>query len=131
MRKRMMFLGLMVVMLLFSSAPVASRGMGAPGGGFQTTTPAMLTASAAGASVQPIISVGDTLGNGYRFEAIPDGIGIVPNGSGTVDVFVTHETSLVPFPYTVAGSTATGFSDFDNAQISRLKLQQSDARVLS
>ena len=36
---------------------------------------------------------------GYRFESIPDGISIgKTNGNGTVDIYVNHETSLVPFP---------------------------------
>ncbi|MGQ0604008.1 MAG: alkaline phosphatase PhoX [Anaerolineales bacterium] len=93
----------------------------------------MLT-PAGGNSVLPIITVGDTLPNGYRYEAIPDGIGVTPNGNGTVDVFVAHETSLVPFPFTgnIATCTpATCFSDFDNAQVSRLKLHQNSAGVLS
>lgn len=48
-------------------------------------------------------------------------------------MFVTHETSLVPFPYNISssGTTATGLSDFDNAQVSKLKLHQDSAGVLS
>lgn len=102
--------------------------------GSKTSTPKMLTAQAAGSSAEAIISVGDTLANGYRFEAIPDGLALLPNGKGTVDVFVNHETSLVPFPYTgnIATCTAaTCFSDFDNSQVSRLRLHQGSAGVLS
>ena len=102
--------------------------------GFFTSQPAMLTAMAPGGSVLPIISVGDTLPNGYRFEAIPDGIGVLPNGEGTVDVFVNHETSLVPFPLAAniaTCTTSTCLSDFDNAQVSRLRLHQNSAGVLS
>jgi hypothetical protein len=94
----------------------------------------MLSTPVAGASVKPIISVGDTLANGYRFEAIPDGLALLPNGKGTVDVFVNHETSLVPFPYTgnIATCTPTTcFSDFDNSQVSRLRLHQRSAGALS
>lgn len=91
----------------------------------------MLKPLVSGASIQPIISVGDTLADGYRYESIADGIAFTPNGNGTVDVFVTHETSLVPFPYTVTGTTATGLSDFNNAQVSRLKLHQNSGGVLS
>jgi secreted PhoX family phosphatase len=94
----------------------------------------MLTVMAPGGSALPIISVGDTLPNGYRFEAIPDGIGVLPNDDDTVDVFVNHETSLVPFPLAAnlaTCTTATCLSDFDNAQVSRLKLHQNSAGVLS
>lgn len=115
-----------MLVLALSSTTIAA---GDPG--FFTSQPAMLTASVAGGSVRPIISVGDTLEDGYRYEAIPDGIAFTPNGNGTVDVFVAHETSLVPFPYTVTGTTATGLSDFDNAQVSRLKLHQNSGGVLS
>ena len=118
-----------VLVLALSSTTIAA---GNPG--FFTSQPAMLTATAPGGSVLPIISVGDTLSNGYRYEAIPDGIGITLNGKGTVDVFVNHETSLVPFPFTgnvATCTTTTCFSDFDNSQVSRLNLHQNSAGVLS
>jgi hypothetical protein len=101
---------------------------------FFTSQPAMLTATAPGSSALPIISVGDMLDNGYRFEALPDGIAVSRNGTGTVDVFVNHETSLVPFPLASNFSTCnttTCRSDFDNAQVSRLRLDQVSAGVLS
>ena len=102
--------------------------------GFLTSQPAMLTPVAPGASVLPIITVGDTLQTGYRFESLPDGIALLANGQGTVDAFVNHETSLVPFPLAanIANCTSsTCQSDFDNAQVSRLRLQQNSAGVLS
>lgn len=105
---------------------VAIASAGDPG--FLTDDPPMLTAMPPGSSVLPIITVGDTLPNGYRYEAIPDGIGILPRGQGTVDVLVAHETSLVPFPYT---PNVSGLSDFENAQVSRLRLHQGSAGVLS
>ena len=121
-----------VLVLALSSSTVAA---GNPG--FFTSQPAMLTTSVAGGSVLPIISVGDTLSNSYRFEAIPDGIGVTLNGNGTVNVFVNHETSLVPFPLAVGGvanctpSASVCASDFDNSQVSKLKLHQNSAGVLS
>jgi len=127
--------GLFVFVLVLALSS-ASIGAGSPG--FFTSTQAMLTTSVPGGSVLPIISVGDTMPNGYRFEAIPDGIGVTPNGKGTVDVFVSHETSLVPFPFAatgVGGCTLTPasncFSDFDNSQVSKLKLHQNSAGVMS
>jgi hypothetical protein len=89
--------------------------------GFHTSTPAMLTPLAPGSSVKPIISVGDTL-RGYTFESIPDGISFTRNGRGTMDVYVNHETSLVPFP--------ASRSDFTNAMVSKLRLNQHSAGVL-
>ncbi len=96
--------------------------------GFKTRQDAMLTPLAAGSSVTPIITVGDTV-RGYRFEAIPDGISLDPNGQGTVDVYVNHETSTVPFPFT-PGAGAANENDFDNAQASVLRLNQHSAGVL-
>ena len=68
----------------------------------------MIDAVAPGASYEPIISVGDTLDDGYMFESIPDGISLATNGKGTVDLYVNHETSTVPFPYTFSQATGTG-----------------------
>ncbi len=88
--------------------------------GFQTKVQAMLRPTGNG-SVKPIISTGDRLSNGYEFESIPDGIGIVPRGNGVVDVFVAHETTTVPF---------AGAADYKNAEISKLRVSQASAGVL-
>ena len=89
--------------------------------GFHTSVPALLTPLAPGSSVTPIISVGDRVRD-YRFESIPDGISFTRNGRGTMDVYVNHETSLVPFP--------ASRSDFTNSLVSRLRLNQHSAGVL-
>jgi Bacterial protein of unknown function (DUF839) len=89
--------------------------------GFQTTTPAMLTPLAPGSSVTPIISVGDRV-DGYTFESIPDGISFKETRHNKVDVYVNHETSLVPFP--------AARSDFTNSMVSKLTMRQHSARVL-
>lgn len=90
---------------------------------FQTSQPAMLVAVMPGVQVTPILTVGDTLKDGFRFEAIPDGISLRTRGKGRVDVFINHETSKVPFPFVTAGPTATnGENDFDNAQVSQLEM---------
>jgi hypothetical protein len=100
--------------------------------GFQTSRPSMLTAVKSGVQVAPLLTVGDTLSSGYRFEAIPDGISVMPRGQGRVDLFVNHETSKVPFPFVTAGPTAANSeNDFDNAQVSRLILNQHSAGVLN
>ena len=63
---------------------------------------------------------------GYMFESIPDGISIDPNGKGTVDVFVNHETSTVPFPYSLTPpATTPNLNDFTDSLVSKLKLHRS------
>ena len=108
----------------------------APGGnnksGFKTVQPSMLDPVMAGVQVTPILTVGDVLPGGFRFEAVPDGIALRTRGQGRVDVFVNHETSKVPFPFNAANPTAANSeNDFDNAQVSQLILNQHSAGVLN
>ena len=91
-------------------------------GGFQTSIDEMLDGRN-GWTTKAIISVGDTLGGGYTFEAIPDGIAVERvNGRGTADIFVNHELSLVPFPATR--------QDHLNSTVSRLRLNINGAGVV-
>jgi hypothetical protein len=100
--------------------------------GFRTAQGSMLTPVMAGVEVTPLLTVGDVLASGYRYEAIPDGISVRPRGQGRVDLFVNHETGKVPFPYVTAAPTAAnGENDFDNSQVSRLILNQKSAGVLN
>ena len=43
----------------------------------------MLTPVKPGVSVTPLMTVGDTLASGYRFESIPDGISLLNRGRKT------------------------------------------------
>ena len=121
--------------VLGATATVAATGpalAGVNASGFTTAQPSMLTAVKGGVEISPLSSVGDVLGNGYRFEAIPDGISLRTRGQGRVDLFVNHETSKVPFPYVTAAPTAAnGENDFDNSQVSKLILNQHSAGVLN
>jgi hypothetical protein len=108
-------------------AAVTAASSGSPG--FKTSQGAMIDPVAAGVTYEKIISVGDTLSDGYMFESIPDGISLATNGKGTVDLYVNHETSTVPFPFT--GSTGVGFNDFTNSLVSKLRLHQRSGGVLS
>ncbi len=100
--------------------------------GFKTPRPSMLTPVMQGVSVERLLTVGDVLPSGFRFEAIPDGISVQTRGQGRVDLFVNHETSKVPFPYNTAMPTAAnGENDFDNAQVSRLILNQHSKGILN
>jgi hypothetical protein len=99
--------------------------------GFNTSQPSMLTPVMPGATITPLLTVGDRLRSGYRFESIPDGISLRTRGRGRVDLYVNHETSKVPFPYNTAAPTAAnGENDFDNAQVSKLILSRHSAGVL-
>jgi len=98
--------------------------------GFTTEQDPMLDDVMEGIEIAPILTVGDELPNGYRFEAIPDGISVRVGSGGQIELFVNHETSKVPFPFNTAAPTeANGESDFDNAQVSLLTLDP-DGSVL-
>lgn len=124
------------VLMLAAFVLLVSGAAAAPGklnkSGYQTGQSSMLTPVMSGVQVTPLLTVGDVLPSGYRFEAIPDGIAVRPRGKGRVDLFVNHETGKVPFPYNTANPTAAnGENDFDNAQVSRLILNQKSAGVLN
>lgn len=122
---------LAAVAALATVASAGSAGAATKGTRFLTPQPSMLTPMA-GTQLRPIITVGEMVGN-WRFEAIPDGISLRASESpGKVDVWVNHETSLVPFPYVATGPTAANSqNDFDNAQLSHMVLDKSTAGVLS
>ena len=103
-----------------------------PDNGFKTARPSMLIGVAPGSTVTPLITVGDTLANGYRYESIPDGISLRIKGKKQVDAYINHETSFVPFPYTPSAPTeANSQNDFDNSQLSHLELNRDTGGVLS
>ena len=113
---------LALVSSLAGSAAAAPGGQGKAG--FKTSIEAMLKPGAQapdGVVIDPIITVGDTV-EGFTFDSIPDGISLIRHGRGTVDLYVNHETSLVPFPGT--------FTDFSNSHVDRLRLNQKSAGVL-
>ena len=124
---RRILLGVLAAGLVIVAAAAAAPGPG----GVKTDQGPMIDPVAPGSTYEPIISVGDTFFGGYKFESIPDGISIASTGRGTVDIFVNHETSTVPFPYTFnqATGTGTGFNDFTNALVSRLRLDSRTAGV--
>ncbi|MDQ3379834.1 MAG: hypothetical protein M3546_05885 [Actinomycetota bacterium] len=108
--------GAVALVTVFATAAAAGNG------GFTTDVDEMLDGRN-GWTTEAIISVGDTLGSGYTFEAIPDGIAVERiNGRGTADILVNHELSLVPFP--------TTRQDHLNSTVSRLRLNQNSAGVL-
>jgi Alkaline phosphatase PhoX len=131
MRRRSILAGATLAVAITALGTAAALG-GDNRSGFKTGQPSMLTPVMPGVTVSPLLTVGDVLPSGYRFESIPDGISVRTRGRGRVDLFVNHETSKVPFPYNAANPTAAnGENDFDNAQLSRLILNQHSAGVLN
>src|SRR5688572_21664844 len=128
-RHRVQLIGLTVIAALVATAVPAAA---APGkAGFKTAQPSMLTPVGAGITVTPLITVGVELG-GYTFESVPDGIAVKARSNGRVDVYVNHETSRVPFPYTPSAPTELNSqNDFDNAQVSLLRFNRKSGGILS
>jgi hypothetical protein len=118
---------------LATAFAVSGPAVASPGSsGFKTAQPSMLTKVKPDVQITPLMTVGDVLSSGYRFESIPDGISVRTRGRGRADLFVNHETGKVPFPYSPTNPTAAnGENDFDNAQVSRLILNQRSAGVLN
>lgn len=118
-----------------SAVATAAAFAGDNNSGFKTSQAAMITVVDPAKPAVPIITTGETMPGGYRFEAIPDGIALRARGQGRVDLFVNHETSTVPFPFSApfGGSppTEANQNDFDNSQVSHLILNQHSAGVLS
>ena len=111
---------LLVAVVVLSGTAATSAHAQYPG--FKTTQPAMLTPVAADVTVDPLITVGETLPSGYMFESIPDGISVLKQRGERVHVFVNHETSLVPFQ---------NESDFTNSLVSLLRLNTATGGVLT
>lgn len=124
----------LIISLLLAPAGALAAPADANGSGFKTAQPSMLTAVMPNVEITPLLTVGDVLPSGFRFEAIPDGISLRTRGQGRVDLFVNHETSKVPFPYLpllAAANPGESQNDFDNAQVSQLILNQKSAGVLN
>jgi hypothetical protein len=121
--------------LVFALAMLTPTVAAAPGkAGFKTSRDPMLTAVMTGVEIEPLLTVGDALPSGFRFEAIPDGISLRTVGQGRVDVYVNHETSKAPFPYNpLQWTTDPGESqnDFDNSQVSKLLINRQTGGVLN
>ena len=95
--------------------------------GFVTAADPYLTLTVPG-DVNPIITVGDTIDD-FLFEGIPDGVGMTKGPGHTVDVYVTHEQSTVPFP-PLSGAIGPPRADFEDASISRLTLDLATGSVV-
>jgi hypothetical protein len=125
--RRLTTLTVVATVVTLLGGPAAASAANDPAG-FITKAPPMLTATADGVDVKPLLTVGEMIGS-YRFESIPDGIAVDPRGHLTFDIYVNHETSKVPFPFNAG--TGVGLTDFDNAQLSHLVMKRGSGRILS
>ncbi len=106
MRKPRLLLVSSSVVAVIVAVAAAAAVAGDNDSGFHTTQPSMLTTGdRPDVTFRAIATVGDKLPGGTVFESIPDGIALRTRGQGRVDVYVNHETSTVPFPYTPAAPT--------------------------
>ena len=94
-----------------------------PETGFRTAQPA-LAVGLSGATVEPILTVGDTVPGGFVYPPTPDGLGGYTEG-GRLILFNSHETGLAGVP------GADGTAKFTYARVSRLVLDRTTATVLS
>ncbi len=97
--------------------------------GFKTSQAPMLTPVAPGVSVEPLMTVGETLpGTSFMLDTLPDGIAFHKGRHHTVDAYLNHETSAVPFPFNPA--TGVGVTNFTNAMVSKLTLNRKSGGIL-
>src|SRR5688572_6647649 len=122
-RKRALVPILVVLMATMTAAPVSAA---RPEVNFITDEDAMMW-NLAGGSVEAIVTVGDELGS-FMFEAIPDGISVTGWGSNSVKVFINHETSTVPFPYSTS-SPAGNLNDFTDSLVSKLRINRNTHKI--
>ena len=108
---------LALVAVMFPTAAGASGS-----GGYLTSAAPLivLDPSVSNGRVIPIINSGDALGS-FVFEGLPDGIGLTEGRERkTVDVYVGHEQSTVPF---------NGAADHQDSSISKLTLSTSSSNL--
>ena len=116
-RRTWFFMAVLVLIVAIPALVAANPGFLTPQDPFITLDPDL----PAGSSVKAIVSSGETV-NGVLFEGIPDGIGIAPGpDENTVDVYVAHEQTTVPF---------FGEADFQDASVSKLTLSTQTGAVL-
>ncbi|MEO6351300.1 MAG: hypothetical protein ABIP53_11675 [Candidatus Limnocylindrales bacterium] len=95
---------------------------------FDTPQAAMIDNLVVGGTVDPLVTVGETLGS-IMFEAIPDGISVIKRRPGSIDLLINHETSTVPFPYNLPPS-ASNLNDFKDSLVSNLRLKISNRHII-
>jgi hypothetical protein len=107
-------LGASGAMVVAAALPVSAAD------GYLTPEAPYITVTDPEGSVTAIISSGDVV-DGVEFQGIPDGVGLAPGADGTVQVYVAHEQTTVPF---------FGSADFEDSSVAKLTLSTNDASVL-
>jgi hypothetical protein len=113
-------------MMAMSVAPIAASTANVIS--FDTPQAPMMNNLVPGGTVDPLVTVGETLGS-MMFEALPDGISIIKRQPGSIDMLINHETSTVPFPYNVPPS-ASNLNDFKDSLVSNLRLKISTRKII-
>jgi hypothetical protein len=117
-RHRVRIFGTLAALTLLTAlaAPVAGAPLPNPAFAYISLTPA-----AGAGTVVPLVNSGQSL-NGVTFEGLPDGLGVRPVGDGSqsIDIYVTHEQSHVPF---------MGFADFQDSSVTRVRVDVSAKQV--
>lgn len=113
--------GVVALTMALPMAAVADHGFPNPDP-YVTLTPAVV-----GGEVVPLINSGDVYAD-VTFEGIPDGIGVVP-GTGTIDLYVTHEQSHVPFDAD-GPMPQPAFADFQDSSVSRVTVDLAHKQVV-
>lgn len=107
----------LILLAVFPALAAANAGWLTPEAPYITMEPGL----PAGSMVKAIISSGETF-DGVRFQGIPDGIGITDGSTpNTVDVYVAHEETTVPF---------FGTASFQDASVSKLTLSTSPGSMM-
>ncbi len=86
--------------------------------GYKTGKPSQVKVLASGWSADPLLTVGDTIGN-YQMAATPDGLGTVDNGDGTFTLYMNHEL------------TSQDKANLSDARVSRLIIDKATQTVIS
>jgi len=84
----------LIVLIIFAfigTGASISYGETKSSGGFFTKSVAYLQPLGSNSSIKPLITTNDSIGGGYTFPQVPDGLGAMINNNGTVSVFVNHE----------------------------------------
>ena len=110
--------------IYFTVGGTASPGIDYTGIDLQAATnilpPTFLVGTEGRAVFREVIQAGEQGNNGYRFNGIPDGIGVTDNGDGTLRVLVNHELGNTAGDVRAHGSKGAYVSDLtiDKATLS-------------
>jgi hypothetical protein len=113
---------------LVLAAPTASVATHSPAPAPPACTDTSFLTMEVPGTLKSLICSGQTFG-AYEFQGIPDGIGIAPGPTrGTVNLFVNHEESRVPFP---APPASNAQADFQDSSVSRLTVSKSTGAIVA